>query len=57
MLFRSFGVDTNRVTLLAAGVAPEELPLLSKDEVADRILDRVDGLLLAREAGGSRRGR
>ena len=52
-----FGVDTNRVTLLAAGVAPEELPLLSKDEVADRILDRVDGLLLAREAGGSRRGR
>lgn len=38
-----FGVDTNRVTLIeAAGETP--LPLLSKDEVADAILDRVEVL-------------
>ncbi len=40
-----FGVATNRVTLLSAGVDPEELPLLPKHEVAERILDRVAGLL------------
>jgi phosphopantothenoylcysteine decarboxylase/phosphopantothenate--cysteine ligase len=40
-----FGVDTNRVTLLDAtgGITP--LPLLSKDEVAEMILDRVVALL------------
>jgi phosphopantothenoylcysteine decarboxylase/phosphopantothenate--cysteine ligase len=44
-----FGGDTNRVTLLAAGREdPEELPLLSKAEVADAILDRVEGLLRGR---------
>jgi phosphopantothenoylcysteine decarboxylase/phosphopantothenate--cysteine ligase len=52
-----FGVDTNRVTLLAPGMAPEEWPLLSKGEVADRILDRVDALLRARDSEGARRGR
>ena len=36
-----FGVDTNRVTILARDGAPEELPLLPKVEVADAILDRV----------------
>jgi phosphopantothenoylcysteine decarboxylase/phosphopantothenate--cysteine ligase len=40
-----FGVPTNRVTLLSADADPEELPLLSKDEVAERVLDRVAGLL------------
>jgi phosphopantothenoylcysteine decarboxylase / phosphopantothenate---cysteine ligase len=40
-----FDVDTNRVTLLAPGTEPEALPLLSKDEVAERLLDRVSGLL------------
>ncbi len=44
-----FGGDTNRVTLLAAGREdPEALPLLSKAEVADAILDRVEGLLRGR---------
>jgi phosphopantothenoylcysteine decarboxylase/phosphopantothenate--cysteine ligase len=40
-----FGVDTNRVTLLAPNGQEEALPLLSKDAVADEILDRVETLL------------
>jgi phosphopantothenoylcysteine decarboxylase/phosphopantothenate--cysteine ligase len=40
-----FGVTTNRVTLLSTHADPEELPLLSKDEVAERVLDRVARLL------------
>ncbi len=36
-----FEVDTNRVTLIAAGGEPEVLPLLEKDAVAEEILDRV----------------
>jgi phosphopantothenoylcysteine decarboxylase/phosphopantothenate--cysteine ligase len=36
-----FEVETNRVTILARAGAAEELPLLSKREVAARILDRV----------------
>lgn len=36
-----FGSDTNRVVLLTREGAPEELPLLPKREVADRILDRI----------------
>jgi phosphopantothenoylcysteine decarboxylase/phosphopantothenate--cysteine ligase len=40
-----FGTDTNRVTILQAGVAPESLPLMSKDAVAEAILDRVEALL------------
>lgn len=34
-----FAVDTNEVTLIAKDGEPVALPLLSKDEVADRILD------------------
>jgi phosphopantothenoylcysteine decarboxylase/phosphopantothenate--cysteine ligase len=40
-----FGVDTNRVTLLARDGSAETLPLLPKTEVADAILDRVEVLL------------
>ncbi len=36
-----FGADTNRVTIIDAEGDAEELPLLSKYEVAQRILDRV----------------
>ena len=43
-----FAVDTNRVTLLSRGGALEELPLMPKAELADVILDRVEGLLLER---------
>jgi phosphopantothenoylcysteine decarboxylase/phosphopantothenate--cysteine ligase len=34
-----FAVDTNEVTLVAKEGEPETLPLLSKDEVAEKILD------------------
>ena len=40
-----FGGDTNRVTLLAPNAEPVALPLMSKAEVADAILDRVEALL------------
>jgi len=44
-----FGVETNRVTLLSRGTQePERLPLLTKAEVADVILDRVEALLRGR---------
>lgn len=36
-----FAVDTNRVKLLAADGRVEDLPLMTKDEVAERLLDRV----------------
>jgi phosphopantothenoylcysteine decarboxylase/phosphopantothenate--cysteine ligase len=45
-----FGTDTNRVTILAAGGEREELPLLPKREVADRLLDRVARALDDRDA-------
>ncbi len=40
-----FEVNTNRVTLIGADGTEEVLPLLSKDDVADQILDRVEKLL------------
>jgi phosphopantothenoylcysteine decarboxylase/phosphopantothenate--cysteine ligase len=40
-----FAVDTNKVTLLFRDGKTEDLPLMSKRDVADRILDRVVGLL------------
>jgi len=44
-----FAVDTNRVTILTRGVEePERLPLLTKHEVGDAILDRVEALLRGR---------
>jgi phosphopantothenoylcysteine decarboxylase/phosphopantothenate--cysteine ligase len=43
-----FQVDTNEVTLILRQGEVERLPLLSKEEVAERILDRVAGLLSAR---------
>ena len=39
-----FGSDTNKVTLIDRDLVVEELPLLSKYEVSNRILDRVKGL-------------
>ncbi|HUT96838.1 MAG TPA: bifunctional phosphopantothenoylcysteine decarboxylase/phosphopantothenate--cysteine ligase CoaBC [Dehalococcoidales bacterium] len=40
-----FGVDTNKVIIIDKKGGVEELPLMSKREVADRILDGVVGLL------------
>ena len=48
-----FGVDTNRVTVLDRDGAAEEWPLLSKAEVAHRILDRVLQALRARPSDRS----
>ena len=40
-----FDVDTNRVTILSPEGEPEALPLMSKDAVAEEILDRAGRLL------------
>jgi phosphopantothenoylcysteine decarboxylase/phosphopantothenate--cysteine ligase len=45
-----FGTETNRVAILAADGSREDLPLLSKREVGDRLLDRVAPALDARDA-------
>jgi phosphopantothenoylcysteine decarboxylase / phosphopantothenate---cysteine ligase len=47
-----FGTDTNRVVILGSDGSSDELPLLSKREVADGVLDRVVALLDEREAQG-----
>lgn len=39
-----FGVETNRITLLGQDGSEEEFPLLSKEETADLIWDRVAGM-------------
>ena len=40
-----FGSDTNRVVLIDRQLVAEELPLLTKYEVGQKILDRVRDLL------------
>jgi phosphopantothenoylcysteine decarboxylase / phosphopantothenate---cysteine ligase len=45
-----FGTETNRVVMLAADGARDDLPLLPKREVADRLLDRVAAALDERDA-------
>ena len=47
-----FGTDTNRVTMYTADGPPEELPLMSKREVAEQLLDRVVVRLAARMPAG-----
>jgi phosphopantothenoylcysteine decarboxylase/phosphopantothenate--cysteine ligase len=47
-----FGTDTNKVTIYSTDGPPEELPLLTKREVAELLLDRVV-VRLAAAAGGS----
>ena len=41
----AFDSDTNRAVIIDSGGKQEELPLMSKQEMAHRILDRVVGLL------------
>ena len=43
-----FGSDTNKVTLISRDGKEESLPLMSKREVADKILDRVVEMLARR---------
>ncbi len=40
-----FGTDTNRVTILYQNGDKDSLPLMSKSEVADAIIERIAGLL------------
>ncbi|MFC1897509.1 bifunctional phosphopantothenoylcysteine decarboxylase/phosphopantothenate--cysteine ligase CoaBC [Chloroflexota bacterium] len=40
-----FDVDTNKVTIIGRDGKADNLPLLTKSEVADKIMDRVVGLL------------
>jgi phosphopantothenoylcysteine decarboxylase/phosphopantothenate--cysteine ligase len=51
-----FGTDTNRVTILDRAGGVDELPLMGKREVADRILDRVAAALDARDAAAQTAG-
>ena len=44
-----FGTDTNKVTIIDKKGNTEDLPLLSKREVADRVVDRVVELLKKRK--------
>ena len=41
----AFAVDTNRVTLVDAAGGVEDLPLMTKAELADLLLDRVEARL------------
>lgn len=45
-----FGTDTNRVSILDADGGREDLPMLTKREVADRLLDRIARALDDRDA-------
>ena len=40
-----FAVDTNRVTVIDAGGGVEQLPLMTKAQVADVVLERIEKLL------------
>jgi phosphopantothenoylcysteine decarboxylase / phosphopantothenate---cysteine ligase len=51
-----FGTDTNRVTIFDRSGSADALPMLSKREVADRILDRVAAALDARDASAQTAG-
>jgi phosphopantothenoylcysteine decarboxylase/phosphopantothenate--cysteine ligase len=50
-----FGSDNNKVTLLDKTGAAESLPVLTKREVADKILDRVVTLLKDKGSQKSKR--
>ncbi|MFI5225316.1 MAG: bifunctional phosphopantothenoylcysteine decarboxylase/phosphopantothenate--cysteine ligase CoaBC [Candidatus Limnocylindrales bacterium] len=56
-----FGTDTNEVVIFSTEDEPERLPLLTKREVADRVLDlvapRLDARDAARQTAGGRAGR
>ncbi len=45
-----FGCDTNIIKILSADGTVEEIPLMSKTEAADMILDRVKKIILQRSA-------
>src|ERR1035437_9051831 len=51
-----FGTDTNKVTIYSTDATPEEMPLLSKHDVAQVLLDRVVVRLAAGAAGSAAAG-
>ncbi len=51
----NFGSDSNKVAFLYPGGGFEELPLLPKDVVAERIMDRVERLMESRADGARRK--
>jgi phosphopantothenoylcysteine decarboxylase/phosphopantothenate--cysteine ligase len=44
-----FGADTNKVVIISKNGKQEDLPLMTKREVADKILDNLDKLLKAQK--------
>jgi phosphopantothenoylcysteine decarboxylase/phosphopantothenate--cysteine ligase len=50
-----FGYDTNIIKILSPDGEIESIPLMSKMEVADRILDRVKKIITGRTSGPRRR--
>jgi phosphopantothenoylcysteine decarboxylase/phosphopantothenate--cysteine ligase len=40
-----FGADTNKVLIIDKDGNTEDLPLMSKREVAEKVLDRVESLI------------
>jgi phosphopantothenoylcysteine decarboxylase/phosphopantothenate--cysteine ligase len=51
-----FGYDTNQVTIVDASGRAEELPMMDKFEVAQKVLDRALPLLKARKPAANRGG-
>ncbi len=49
-----FAVDTNAVTIIGRDGKRQTVPLMQKDEVADRILDAVIALQRARQGGAAK---
>jgi len=47
-----FGTDTNKVTLISREGKVESLPLLTKREVAEKILDKVVGMMAGKQCRG-----
>jgi phosphopantothenoylcysteine decarboxylase/phosphopantothenate--cysteine ligase len=45
-----FGTETNKVTVIEPGGSTDEWPMMSKRQVADRLLDRLIGLRAAKSA-------
>ncbi|MEW6051460.1 MAG: bifunctional phosphopantothenoylcysteine decarboxylase/phosphopantothenate--cysteine ligase CoaBC [Candidatus Zixiibacteriota bacterium] len=50
-----FEYDTNRVTLIQAGQKPEPWPLMSKRDVASRLIDRIVDLMFSNAIASGKR--
>jgi phosphopantothenoylcysteine decarboxylase / phosphopantothenate---cysteine ligase len=50
----AFGSDTNQVVLIARSGEVDELPEMPKSMIAERIIEKIDGLLFAKTSKGKR---